>query len=103
MESTVSELRDKEVIDISGGCRFGYVGDVALDLETGQVKALVVPGRLRLFGLLGREKDHVFPWSSVRRFGEDIILVEEAGREALETGRPDGKKQEKTVAFRGRV
>lgn len=103
MESTISELRDKEVIDISGGCRFGYVGDVALDLETGQVKALVVPGRLRLFGLLGREKDHVFPWSSVRRFGEDIILVEEAGREALETGRPDGKKQEKTVAFRGRV
>ena len=103
MECTVSELRDKEVIDISGGCRFGYVGDVALDLETGQVKALVVPGRLRLFGLLGREKDHVFPWSSVRRFGEDIILVEEAGREALETGRSDGKKQEKTVAFRGRV
>ena len=103
MECTVSELRDKEVIDISGGCRFGYVGDVALDLETGQVTALVVPGRLRLFGLLGREKDHVFPWSSVRRFGEDIILVEEAGREALETGRPDGKKQEKTVAFRGRV
>ena len=73
MESTVSELRDKEVIDISGGSRFGYVGDVAVDLETGRVKALVVPGRLRLFGLLGREKDHVFPWSSVRRFGEDEL------------------------------
>ena len=84
MESTVSELRDKEVIDISGGSRFGYVGDVAGGLETGRVKALVVPGRLRLFGLLGREKDHVFPWSSVRRFGEDIILVEETGPDALE-------------------
>ncbi len=80
MESTVSELRDKEVIDISG---FGYVGDVEVDLETGQVKALVVPGRLRFFGLLGREKDHVFPWSSVRRFGEDIILVEGGGPAAL--------------------
>ena len=60
------------------------LGDVAVDLETGRVKALVVPGRLRLFGLLGREKDHVFPWSSVRRFGEDIILVEETGPDALE-------------------
>ena len=79
MESTISELRDKEVIDISGGSPFGYVGDVEVDLETGQVKALVVPGRLRFFGLLGREKDHVFPWSSVRRFGEDIILVEGEG------------------------
>ena len=103
METRIAELRYKEVISVTDGSRFGYVGDMEVDLESGQVRALVVPGRLRLFGLLGREKDHVFPWSSVRRFGEDIILVEEAGREALETGRPDGKKQEKTVAFRGRV
>jgi len=70
------ELRCKEIIDISDGTRFGYVGDVELDLETGRVCALVVPGRLRLFGLLGREEDRVFPWEAVRRFGEDIILVE---------------------------
>ena len=89
MESTVSELRDKEVIDISGGSRFGYVGDVEVDLETGQVKALVVPGRLRLFGLLGREKDRVFHWSSVRRFGEDIILVEGSGPAAIEEAEDD--------------
>ena len=37
--------------------------------------ALVVPGRRRLFGLLGREKDRRIPWDSVQRFGEDIILV----------------------------
>jgi YlmC/YmxH family sporulation protein len=76
MESRIMELRCKEIIDISDGTRFGYVGDVELDLETGRVCALVVPGRLRLFGLLGREEDHVFPWEAVRRFGEDIILVE---------------------------
>ena len=40
------------------------------------VRALVVPGRLRLFGLLGREEDRVFPWEAVRRFGADTILVE---------------------------
>ena len=47
-----------------------------MDLETGQVRALVVPGRLRLFGLLGREEDTVVPWEAVRRIGADIILVE---------------------------
>ena len=81
---------DKEIINISDGCRFGYVGDVELDLETGKVKALVVPGRLRFFGLLGREEDYVFPWECVRRFGEDIILVEAeqtAGRPALDEKR----------------
>ena len=76
MESTISELRDKEVIDISGGSRFGYVGDVEVDLETGEVPQLIVPGRLRLFGLLGRWEDAVFPWSSVRRIGADTILVD---------------------------
>ena len=45
-----------------------------VDLESGRVLALVVPGRLRFFGLLGREPDRIFPWESVKRFGADIIL-----------------------------
>lgn len=80
MESRMTELRYKEVIDIADGSRYGCVGDVEVDLETGRIKSLVVPGRLRLFGLLGRGEDKVFPWSSVRRFGEDIILVETPSR-----------------------
>ena len=76
MECRVSELRYKESINVSDGSRYGWVGDVEVDLDSGQVRALVVPGRLRLFGLLGREEDRVFPWEAVRRFGADTILVE---------------------------
>lgn len=76
MESTLGQLRLKEVISIGDGSRFGYVGDLDLDLDSGQVKALVIPGRLRLFGLLGREEDTLIPWEAVRRFGEDTILVD---------------------------
>ena len=76
MECRVSELRYKEIINMSDGSRYGWVGDVEVDLDSGQVRALVVPGRLRLFGLLGREEDRVFPWEAVRRFGADTILVE---------------------------
>ena len=61
---------------MSDGSRYGWVGDVEVDLDSGQVRALLVPGRLRLFGLLGREEDRVFPWEAVRRFGADTILVE---------------------------
>ncbi len=78
MDSRIGELRCKEVINVTDGSRYGYVGDVEVDLETGKVQALIVPGRLRLFGLLGREAERVFPWAAVRRFGEDIILVEDA-------------------------
>lgn len=76
MESRIAELRCKEVISVEDGTRYGYVGDMEIDLETGQVRALVVPGRRRFFGLLGREEDKVISWGAVRRFGEDIILVE---------------------------
>lgn len=84
MDSRITNLRDKEIIDIRSGCRYGYVGDLEIDLETGRVRALVIPGRLRLFGLLGREKEKVFKWESVRRFGEDIILVEGNEEQMLE-------------------
>lgn len=93
MECRVTELRYKELIDIRDGARYGCVGDVELDTDTGQVKALVVYGRLRLFGLLGREEDAVFPWSAVKRFGEDIILVETdpASRRQAARGRTEHK------------
>ena len=76
----IAQLKYKEVISIADGSRFGYIGDLELDLESGQVRALVVPGRRRLFGLLGRVEDLYIPWGSVRRFGEDIILVEQEPR-----------------------
>ena len=87
MKMTIGELRCKEVINVSDGSRYGYVGDAEVDLETGQIRALIVPGRLRLFGLLGREPEQVFPWAAVRRFGEDIILVEAAPAAVPRRGR----------------
>ena len=76
METRIAELRYKEVISVEDGARYGYVGDMEVDLDTGQVRALVVPGRRRFFGRFGREGDKVIPWTAVKRFGEDIILVE---------------------------
>ena len=96
MKSRIADLRCKEIINVTDGSRFGYVGDVEVDLDTGQICALVVPGRLRLFGLRGREEDRIFPWESVRRFGEDIILVESG---ALRAGREERRRsrQEKIL------
>ena len=76
MDTRMGQLRLKEVISIGDGSRFGYVGDLEVELDSGQVSALIIPGRLRLFGLLGREEDVIIPWQSVRRFGEDTILVD---------------------------
>ena len=68
MRTRIAELRWKEVVDVQNGSRFGYVEDLEVDLESGQVRALVLPGRRRLFGLLGREEDRYIPWDRVRRW-----------------------------------
>ena len=85
MNIQLEELRYKEVISVASGTRFGYADDLEIDLENGRIIALIIPGRRRLFGLLGREADQRIPWAAIRRFGEDIILVDEAaGFQALE-------------------
>ena len=73
---TMSELKCREVINICDGCRIGFVSDLELDCTGGNVVAIVVPGKAKFFGLFGREDDYVIPWQCIRRFGEDIILVE---------------------------
>ncbi len=74
-EQRLSDLRYKEVIHLETGQRLGCVRDLALDPQTGRVLALVIPGRLRWLGLLGRETETVIPWEKVQRMGEDIIFV----------------------------
>lgn len=71
-----SEFRYKEVINIRTGSRLGYVCDAQFQSPEGRISALVVPGKSRWFGLLGREEDYILPWECISRVGEDIILVE---------------------------
>ncbi len=75
MECRVSELRYKEIINVSDGSRYGWVGMWRWIWRAGRSGRWWCRG-LRLFGLLGREEDRVFPWEAVRRIGADTILVE---------------------------
>jgi len=79
MDCRISELQYKEVVDITDGTRYGYIGDLEVDTETGAVRAVIIAGKSRCLGLLGRQPDAVFPWSSIKRIGADIILVDSSG------------------------
>jgi YlmC/YmxH family sporulation protein len=72
----VEDMRDKEVISISDGTKVGWVCDAEIDTVTASLTAIVIFGRLRLFGLLGREEDIVIPWQNVSLIGDDTILVD---------------------------
>ncbi len=76
MLSRFSEFRYKEVICVRTGQRLGYVCDAEFQFPEGRITALIVPGRARYFGLVGREEDYILPWECISRVGDDIILVE---------------------------
>lgn len=75
MVCRIVDLRHKEVINSSNGCRIGFVDDVEVDTVTSQVKAIIVFGRPRCMGILGRCEDVIVPWSDIELIGEDTILV----------------------------
>lgn len=70
-----SELRSKDVINLVDGRRLGFVGDLDLDLEGGQIQSFVIQSTNRLLGLFGKDRDTVVLWSQVEKIGEDVILV----------------------------
>lgn len=72
----IAELQYKELVDITDGTRYGCIGDLEVDTERGTIENIVVYGRPRCMGLLGREPDYIFPWASIKRIGADLILVE---------------------------
>lgn len=71
----VTELRHKEVINSTNGCRIGFVDDVEVNTATAKVISLVIYGRPRFWGLWGRGEDIVIKWENIQLIGEDTILV----------------------------
>ena len=76
MQCRMRDLRCKEVINISDGCRLGFVSDVDIRIPEGQVIAIVVNGPCRFFGLFGRGEEFYIPWECIQRIGDDIILID---------------------------
>ena len=80
MENRLATLKCKEVVNICDGCRLGYVCDVELDLISGRIIALLLPGPCRFR----------IPWGSIKRIGSDIILVDvELAKVCVPRGRRD--------------
>ena len=72
-----TEIRRKDVVNISAGRKLGKPIDLILN-DSACVQALVVPGSSGgLLGFMKQDREGcVIDWSRVRRIGDDVILVE---------------------------
>ena len=74
--SRVTDLGCKEVINICDGTRYGYIKDLEIDISSGQVVSIIVPGMHKFLWFSFKKDEYTIPWSCIKRIGEDIILVD---------------------------
>lgn len=75
MNCRIADLRNKQVVCLKNGCVLGFITDVELNTEKGQLEAIVIGGKLRVMGLFGKEDDIVIPWREIDVIGRETVLV----------------------------
>lgn len=75
----LSELGEKEIINLNNGGRLGLLNDadIVFDEDTGKIISLIAPEKRLSLKLLGIESNGMeIPWSAIRKIGYDMIIVE---------------------------
>ena len=71
----IDDLKNKQVVCVKDGCVLGFISDVEIDTLSGNLTSIIIFGRLRFFGLLGREEDIIIPWNDIKVIGSETVLV----------------------------
>lgn len=84
----LSQLGGKEIVNLNDGGRLGVIADsdLIIDEESGKILALLVPDRRTQFKLFGDRYEIEIPWDSIRKIGNDMIIIE------LDDSRASAKK-----------
>ena len=68
-------MKQKEVINTCDCKKMGYVDDVNLDIKSGCILDIIVPGPSKFCGLICSDYEYVIPYKCIVQIGDDIIIV----------------------------
>ena len=75
IDLNLSDLQNKEVIDISTGTRLGTIVDVIISLD-GTIQKLILDNRKLSRKILSKnDQDITIEWKQIIKIGDDILLV----------------------------
>ena len=76
----LSELEEKDVINVVTGERVGFVSSLKIDINSGTITAITVQPIARLVSFFAKEEEKVtIPWNQILKIGEDVIIVNMVG------------------------
>lgn len=72
------DISGKEIVNISKGLRLGILGtvDLEIDVKSGEIRSLIIP-QYKMFGLMKDEYETKISWDSIKKIGEDMIMIKE--------------------------
>ena len=75
MSESLTELTEKQVINLCDGKILGYIVDFKIDIYNGRLTAIILPGE---GGFLGFKRctDVIIPWEKICKIGKDTIIVD---------------------------
>lgn len=71
----LSDLQNKDVVDILTGEKVGNVIDVEISNDTGNILKMIVNDKKGLIGMLRGGDEVSITWSQIKKIGADVILI----------------------------
>ena len=70
----LSEIQNKDVINLNSGMKVGNIIDIKINSETGKIESLIL--EKKKFSSIFNSNDEEMYWTQINKIGEDVILVE---------------------------
>ena len=70
----LSEIQNKDVINLNSGMKVGNIIDIKINSETGKIESLIL--EKKKFSSIFNSNDEIeIYWTQINKIGEDVILV----------------------------
>jgi len=72
------DISGKEIVNVNRGSRLGILGqtDLEIDEKTGEIHSFII-SNYKWFGLKKEGEETKIPWSSIKKIGDDMILIDD--------------------------
>lgn len=75
MKVRLSDLQNKDVINVVDGKKVGNIIDVMVENGTGRMESLIVEKSKFLVSMFSNRDEIEIHWEQIEKIGEDVILV----------------------------
>ena len=71
----LSEIQNKDVVDISTGQRIGNVIDIDVNYENGNIIKIIIYDKKSFINIFKSDNEISISWEQIKKIGEDVILI----------------------------